>query len=330
VAGPLVDRFGRVHTDVRLSVTDRCNLRCSYCLPEEKASWLPGGDILTFDEMARVAAVARQLGVRTVRLTGGEPLLRQGIAELVARLDSLGFDDLSLTTNGVRLARMAGDLAAAGLRRVNVSCDSLTADRFREITRRDVLAQVLEAMDVAEASGLTPVKVNVVVIGGVNDDEVLDFAAFARRTGRVVRFIEYMPLDAGRAWQRPVVVPGREILGRIAARWPLAPIGKVGDDPAPADRYRFLDGGGEIAVISSVTDPFCGSCDRLRVTADGAIRNCLFAATEWSLRDAMRSGCSDDELALLFREAVWQKLPGHGIGDVDFVPPARTMSQIGG
>jgi cyclic pyranopterin phosphate synthase len=328
--GPLVDGFGRVHTDLRMSLTDRCNFRCRYCLPEEGASWLPTGDILSFAEIVRVASVARELGVASVRLTGGEPLVRPGVAELVRMVAEVGFEDLSLTTNGVRLARLADDLARAGLGRVNVSCDSLRRDRFRQITGRDALPQVLAAMDAAEAAGLAPVKVNVVVMVGVNDDEVLDFAAYARRSGRTVRFIEFMPLDAAHAWERPLVLSGEEIVRRIDACWPLVPVGGREGDAAPADRFRFLDGRGEIGVIPTVTNPFCGGCNRLRITADGAVRNCLFAPREWSLRDAMRSGCSDRDLSLLLREAVWQKLPGHGIDEPGFLRPARTMSQIGG
>lgn len=328
--GPLVDRFGRVHTDLRVSLTDRCNFRCLYCLPDEAATWLPGEEILTLPEIVRMASVARRLGVTTLRLTGGEPLTRADVPELVGALHDVGFDDLSLTTNGVGLPRLAAALAAAGLRRVNVSCDSLQRERFRQITRRDALPRVLRAMDAAEQEGLTPVKVNVVVVVGVNDDEVLDFAAFARRTGRVVRFIEYMPLDAGHAWERPAVLPGEQILERIGARWPLEPVPRGDGDPSPADRYRFVDGAGEIGVITSVTNAFCGTCNRLRITADGAIRNCLFASREWSARDAMRAGCDDEELALLLRQAVWQKLPGHGIDEPGFLQPTRTMSQIGG
>jgi cyclic pyranopterin phosphate synthase len=328
--GPLVDRFGRVHTDLRISLTDRCNFRCRYCLPEEEATWLPSDQILSFEEIARAASVARELGVQTLRLTGGEPLVRAGVAEVVRMVADLGFEDLSLTTNGLRLARLANELARAGLRRVNVSCDSLRRDRFREITRRDALPQVLAAMDAAEAAGLAPVKVNVVVMVGVNDDEVLDFAHYARRTGRAVRFIEYMPLDAAHAWERPLVLAGEEIVRRIDACWPLLALGTRDDDAAPADRFRFVDGKGEIGVITSVTDPFCGRCNRLRITADGAIRNCLFAQQEWSLREAMRSGCSDRDLSLLLRQAVWEKLPGHGTDHAGFLRPARTMSQIGG
>ncbi len=327
--GPLIDPFGRVHADLRISLTDRCNFRCLYCLPEAEPEWLPREDVLTFPEIARVAAVARRLGVGALRLTGGEPLTRAGVPDLVRMLRPLRFYDLSLTTNGLGLARLADDLSGAGLRRVNVSCDSLRRDRFSEMTRRDALPQVLDAIDAAERAGLTPVKVNVVVMRGVNDDEVLDFADYARRTGRVVRFIEYMPLDAGHGWERAQVLPGEEIVRTIAARWPLLPVGRS-EDPAPADRFRFVDGNGEIGVITSVTNAFCGTCNRLRITADGAVRNCLFATQEWSLRDAMRAGCSDEELSLLLRQAVWQKLPGHGIDDPGFLRPTRTMSQIGG
>ena len=328
VTGDLVDSFGRVHADLRISVTDRCNLRCVYCMPED-LPWLPREEILSFEEIERVARVARDLGVTAVRLTGGEPLVRARLPVLVRKLGALGFEDLSMTTNGLGLPHLADELAAAGLRRVNVSCDSLRPDRFEAVTGRDALAQVLEAMDVAEQAGLTPLKVNVVLMQGVNDDEVLDFADFARATGRVVRFIEYMPLDAGRHWERPDVVPGEEILRRVNASWPLEPVA-AGGDPAPAQRWRFVDGGGEIGVITSVTQAFCGTCNRLRLTADGAVRNCLFAVQEWSARDLMRNGAGDDDLAHLIRRAVWAKLPGHGINEPDFLRPARSMSMIGG
>jgi cyclic pyranopterin phosphate synthase len=235
-----------------------------------------------------------------------------------------------MTTNGSGLARMAPELAAAGLMRVNISCDSLKPERFAGIRRRGVLATVLEAMEAAERAGLTPVKVNVVVMAGVNDDEIVDLAAFARDTGRVVRFIEFMPLDAGEAWERSKVVAGEEILARISDVWPLEPASERAGDAAPADRYRFVDGGGEIGVITSVTRAFCGSCNRLRLTADGAIRNCLFANGEHPVRDLLRSGGNDAELALLFRQAVWAKRAGHGINDPSFLRPARSMSMIGG
>lgn len=327
-SGPLVDRHGRVHDDVRLSVTDRCNLRCVYCMPMEGMTFVPRSEVLTFEEIQRVAGVLRDLGVRSVRFTGGEPLVRRGIADLVAKVASLGFDDVSLTTNAILLADMAEELHAAGLQRVNVSCDSLRPERFAAIRRRGQLDPVLRAMDVAEEAGLAPVKVNVVLLRGENDDEVLDFAAFARATGRVVRFIEYMPLDAEGAWGREKLVPGHEVLERIGRVWPLEPVGA--DGPAPAERYRFADGEGEIGVISTVTAPFCGTCNRLRLTADGAIRNCLFSDDEISVRDVMRRGGSDHHVALAVRASVWGKLPGHGINEPGFLRPARSMSMIGG
>lgn len=329
VDGPLVDRHGRVHDDLRLSVTDRCNLRCVYCMPIQGMTFLPRAEILTFEEIVRVAGVARELGVRSVRFTGGEPLVRRGISTLVERVAALGFEDVALTTNGILLAPIAEALAAAGIRRVNVSCDSLRPERFAAIRRRGELDVVLDAMAAAEAAGLAPLKVNVVLLRGQNDDELLDFAAFARETGRVVRFIEYMPLDAEGAWNRHQLVPGREVVERIDEVWPLQAVRAPGD-PAPADRYRFADEKGEIGVISTVTEPFCGTCNRLRLTADGAIRNCLFSDTEHSVRDLLRSGGSDEDVAMLLRRAVWGKLPGHGINEPGFLRPRRSMSMIGG
>ncbi len=329
--GPLVDRFGRVHRDMRLSVTDRCNFRCVHCLPEEGVTFLPRSEVLGFDEIVRAADVARSLGITSIRITGGEPLLRHGLPDLVGRLAALGFEDLSLTTNGTELARLAPALAAAGLDRVNVSCDSLRPARFARIRRRGRLGPVLAAMDAAEAAGLGPVKVNVVPIAGVNDDEIESFARFARDRGRIVRFIEFMPLDGEGTWRRDQVVPADAVLGRIHARWPLEAVPALGADrSAPAERYRFTDGGGEIGVIASVTRPFCGTCDRLRLTADGSLRNCLFAHEELSVRDLLRGGGSDRDVAHLFRRAVWSKLPGHGINDPTFLRPSRSMSMIGG
>jgi cyclic pyranopterin phosphate synthase len=328
--GALVDTFGRIHSDLRISVTDRCNFRCSYCMPVEDMKWLPRDGILTYEEIERVAKVLKGLGVTAVRLTGGEPLVRADLPALVRKLSALGFDDLSLTTNGVGLPHLAGPLYDAGLRRVNVSCDSLDRERFATITRRDALDAVLAGMDAADAVGLAPVKVNVVLMRGVNDTEVVDFAAFARETGRPVRFIEYMPLDSAHAWERPDVVPSREIVERIDAVFPLEAMGSRDDDPAPADRYRFADGSGEIGVIASVTDAFCGTCNRLRLTADGALRNCLFATQESSVRDLIRSDGSDADLEALCRQVVWSKAAGHGIDTAGFTPPERSMSQIGG
>lgn len=331
VWGPLVDSFGRVHRDLRLSVTDRCNFRCTYCLPAEGATFRPRADLLTVDELVRVASVARRLGITSVRITGGEPLVRPGLVSLVEQLDRLGFEDISLTTNAVRLGPMAGELAMAGLRRVNVSCDSLRPDRFAAIRRRGSLGPVLAGMDAAEAAGLAPLKVNVVVMAGVNDDEVVDFADFARRTGRQVRFIEFMPLDEERQWDRAQVVPARQVLQAIDARWPLRAVEGSAQSAAPAVDYRFADGApGGIGVVASVTEPFCGRCDRIRVTADGALRNCLFSDDERSLRAALRSGGTDDDLAGLFHQAVAVKRAGHAMDEPGFLRPRRSMSMIGG
>jgi len=326
--GPLVDRYGRVHNDLRISVTDRCNLRCVYCMSEEGMTFLPRTALLTFEEMTRVARVAHELGVTSIRLTGGEPLVRKGLPTLVAMLAAIGFEDVALTTNGMQLAGMAEALVAAGLTRVNVSCDSLRAERFESIRRRGDLATVLNAMSVAEAVGLTPLKVNVVLLRDTNDDEILDFAEFARQTGRIVRFIEFMPLDAQGEWDRSRLVPGHEVFNRVNAAWPLEAVGEGG--PAPAERFRFLDGRGEIGLISSVTQPFCGTCNRLRLTADGAIRNCLFSDDENTVRDVVRAGGSDAEIAHLLRSAVWAKFPGHAINEPEFLRPVRSMSMIGG
>lgn len=330
VEGPLIDKNGRIHTDLRISVTDRCNLRCVYCMPEEGVPFMPRSEILTFEEIERVALVAHRLGVRSVRLTGGEPLLRKGIVDLVEMIARIGFDDVALTTNGMALERYAEQLLAVGLRRVNISCDSLRPDRFAQIRRRGELATVLSAMDAAERVGLTPLKVNVVTMAGINDDEIVDFADFGRRTGRVVRFIEYMPLDADAAWQRDQVVPSEHVLRTINDCWPLEPHPETLGDPAPAERFRFVDGQGEIGVVASVTRPFCGTCNRLRLTADGSVRNCLFSDNEVSLRDIARRGGNDEEIEQAFRRSVWDKLPGHGINDPDFLRPARSMSMIGG
>ena len=321
--GPLVDPFGRVHDDLRISVTDRCNLRCTYCMPEEGMTFLPRSELLSFDEIVRVARVAKSLGVQQIRLTGGEPLVRKGLPDLVTRLAAIGFEDIALTTNGMLLAEAAAALAAAGLRRVNVSCDSLRPERFGSIRRRGDLDTVLGAMDAAERAGLSPLKVNVVLLRGRNDDEILDLAAFARDTGRIVRFIEFMPLDAQGNWDRGQLVPGREVFERITAAWPLEPADHhVG--PAPAERFRFTDGRGEIGLISSVTQPFCGTCNRLRLTADGAIRNCLFSNDETVVRDALRGGGADDDVALLLRAAVWGQAarPRHQRARI---PPPRSF-----
>ena len=328
VGGELVDAYGRVATDLRISVTDRCDLRCTYCMPAEGLDWLPAEELLRFDEIERLARVLVGLGVRTVRLTGGEPLVRPRLAELVEGLARLGLDDLALTTNGTTLARHAAALAAAGLDRVNVSLDSLVSHRFAEITRRDALDRVLAGIDAATEAGLAPVKVNVVVVAGTNDDEVVDFAAFARRTGCDVRFIENMPLGAGGRWVASSVVPAEQVLATVHDRFPLEALER---GSAPAASYRFVDGApGRVGVVASVTEPFCDRCDRLRLTSDGQLRTCLFAHVETDLRTPLRNGASDDELAEVVRGAVAAKGPGHAIGAAGFEQPVRVMSRIGG
>jgi GTP 3',8-cyclase len=327
--GPLVDRYGRVHNDLRISVTDRCNLRCVYCMPEEGMTFMARSELLSFEEICRIARVAHELGVNSIRLTGGEPLVRKDLPSLIKSLAQLGFEDLALTTNGMQLAKSATQLASAGLKRVNVSCDSLRTDRFRAIRRRGELRTVLHAMDVAEKVGLKPLKVNVVLLRGNNDDEILDFATFARDTGRIVRFIEFMPLDAQGQWDRSKLVPGQEVFERISQVWPLESV-DGNEGPAPAERFRFADGTGEIGLISSVTQPFCGTCNRLRLTADGSFRNCLFSDDEYNVRDVMRDGGDDSQIEVMLRHAVWAKFPGHAINEPGFLRPARSMSMIGG
>jgi cyclic pyranopterin phosphate synthase len=325
--GPLIDGFGRVHRDLRISITDRCNFRCSYCMPEEGMRWLPRREVLTFEEIERVARVfVERFGFDAIRITGGEPTVRAHLPVLIGKLARLDVD-LSMTTNGATLASAAADLRAAGLRRLNISCDSLRADRFERLTRRDELANVLAGVDAAIAAGLDPVKVNVVVMRGVNDDELVEFARFGRERGVTVRFIEFMPLDADERWNRSLVVPRDEIVAAVDAVFPLEPIGR---EHQPAEQYRFRDGGGVVGVIPSVTDAFCGSCDRVRLTAEGGLRNCLFALDETDLRAVMRSGGTDDDLAGAIGANVAAKWAGHAIGQVHFIRPARSMSQIGG
>ena len=327
VGGELMDGFGRVHRDLRISVTDRCNFRCRYCMPAEGLEWLPRDGLLSFEEISRVASLmVDRFGIRSIRLTGGEPTVRAKLPDLVRLLSPLPVD-LALTTNGATLRLLAAELAEAGLGRINVSLDSLRRDRFEELTLRDGLARVLDGIEAALAAGLSPVKVNVVVMRGVNDDELVDFARFGRELGVTVRFIEFMPLDAEEAWSEAAVVSQEEILATISAVYPLEPPARSN---APATRFRYMDGGGEIGVVASVTQSFCDSCDRIRLTADGQFRNCLFAIEEFDLRGLLRSGASDDEVADLVERAVAAKWAGHGIGRVDFIRPARSMSQIGG
>jgi GTP 3',8-cyclase len=328
-AGPLLDTFGRVADDLRISVTDRCNFRCTYCMPAEGLAWLPRSEILSFEELTRALAVFVRLGVRSIKVTGGEPTVRADLPTLVRMFRDVGPElDISITTNGVLLDRLAEPLAEAGVDRATVSCDSLMRHRFAEMTRRDALDKVLAGLKAAEAAGLTPIKINAVVIGGTNDDEVVEFARWSRETGYEVRFIEYMPLDADHAWERAKVVPSRQILERIDAVYPIETVGH-GNEPAAS--YRFADGAsGRIGVIAAVTEPFCSTCNRLRLTAEGMVRACLFALEETDLRAPMRSGASDDELERLIRETVWAKWSGHRIDHPDFVQPQRSMSMIGG
>ena len=328
-SGPLVDQFGRVADDLRISVTDRCNFRCTYCMPAEGLAWLPKSEILSFEELARLLGIFVGLGVRSIKVTGGEPLVRADLPTLVRMFREVGPDlDISLTTNGVLLDQQAEALAAAGVNRATVSVDSLLQHRFLEMTRRDALDKVLAGLRAAEAAGLTPIKINCVVIGGTNDGELIDFARWSRETGYEVRFIEYMPLDAQHEWERAKVVPGAQILDAISARFPLE---AVGNGSEPASLYRFADGApGAIGVINSVTEPFCDTCNRLRLTAEGFVRACLFAMEETELREPMRCGADDDELAALIRASVWGKWSGHRVNHPDFVQPARSMSMIGG
>jgi cyclic pyranopterin phosphate synthase len=325
---PLIDGFDRTVRDLRVSVTDRCNFRCTYCMPAEGMVWQARDELLTFEEITRIVSVFTRLGVTGVRLTGGEPTVRAHLPVLVGMLDRLDpRPDLAITTNGATLRLVAEDLRAAGMDRVNVSCDSLRRERFAEMTRRDALPAVLDGLAAAQEVGFDPVKLNCVLIRGVNDDEIVDFARFGREHGVGVRFIEFMPLDADGRWQRDAVVPSTEVLDRIAATFPIE---AVAHGPEPASRFRYTDGAGEVGVIASVTQPFCASCDRVRVTADGQFRTCLFALEETDLRAIVRGGGSDEELEAAIRKAVAGKWAGHAIGQVTFVRPPRSMSQIGG
>jgi cyclic pyranopterin phosphate synthase len=345
---PLVDPFQRRVKDLRISITDRCNFRCTYCMPAEGMEWLDRAYLLTYEEQTRVARICvERWGFEAIRITGGEPTMRAHLPRLFELLAPLG-TDLAMTTNGVRLPELAHDLAAAGLRRVNVSIDSLQRDTFLALTRRDELHRVLAGIDAALDAGLAPVKLNCVVIRGVNDGEVVDLAAFGRAKGVGVRFIEFMPLDAGGGWTMDQVVPAREILQKIHSFFPLAAqpsphqtpwsggdADLAGDAPThahpePAECLSYADGQGDVGVIASVTEPFCGDCDRVRITADGKFRSCLFALEESDLRAVLRAGGNDDDVALVIERAVGTKWAGHRIGQVEFVRPARSMSQIGG
>ena len=319
----LIDAFGRVHSDLRVSLTDRCQLRCTYCMPEEGLAW--ARDVLSAQEYARVIRVAVREGITEVRLTGGEPLLRRDLLEIV---ESIDVPDLSLTTNGMGLARLAPDLKRAGLQRVNISVDTLRADRFRMLTRRDGHAAVLEGVRAAKEAGLLPVKVNTVLMRGVNDDEVLDLVQWAREEDVELRFIEHMPLGPEGAWSRDEVVTAEEILATLRSAYAVEPVGHR--EHAPAELFTLDGNGPRVGVIASVTQPFCGDCDRLRLTADGHLRACLFSRDEDDLRPLLRGGAGDDDLAAKLHAVVAGKGAGHGIGLPGFLPPPRTMSEIGG
>jgi GTP 3',8-cyclase len=327
-AHDLVDPFGRVVRDLRISVTDRCNFRCTYCMPEEGMQWMPRSDILTFEEIERLARICvERFGFGGIRLTGGEPTVRAHIVTLVAKLSQLGID-LAMTTNGATLRHSARDLRDAGLNRLNISLDTLDRAKFERMTRRDELHNVLAGIEAAQDAGFSPVKINTVVERGVNDDEIVDLARFGREHGLEVRFIEFMPLDASDAWKRNQVVGQDEIVATLAAEWPLEQVPARG--AAPADRWRYVDGSGVVGVIPTVTKPFCGDCDRVRLTADGQFRTCLFATDEFDLRELLRNGGSDADIEACIEAAVGTKWAGHQINQVNFIRPARTMSQIGG
>ncbi len=346
----LVDAHGRILTDLRVSITDRCNFRCLYCLPETEAAenfyrgrwanmpesapiarqWQPRSKILTFEEIERVVRVAVGLGIQKVRLTGGEPLLRQNIETLVARIAKIpGITDLALTSNGFLFPEKGRALSEAGLRRISFSLDSLDRANFQKITGRDGLAEVLGSIRLARELGMEPVKVNAVIIRGINDHEIEALANFAREEDLALRFIEFMPLDSARAWLKELVMPGREILQRLQSRHELRPAPSKNPSET-AKRWQFADGRGEIGLISPVSEPFCGHCNRLRLTADGKIRTCLFSVVEHDLRSRLRSGVADEDIAEFLQSVVWQKEERHHIGEPEFVAPERSMSCIGG
>jgi GTP 3',8-cyclase len=328
----LPDSFGRIATDLRVSLTDRCNLRCAYCMPPEGLDWLPKTDQLTDDEVVRLVRIGvERLGIREVRFTGGEPLLRRGLAGIVARTAALRpRPEISLTTNAIGLERTAATLRAAGLDRINVSLDTLRPETFRKLARRDRLPDVLDGLAAAAQAGLRPVKVNAVLMRDLNDDEAVPLLRYCLDRGYELRFIEQMPLDAQHGWKRAEMVTAEEILAALGREFTLTP-----DDPrqrgsAPAEAFLVDGGPARVGVIASVTRPFCGTCDRVRLTADGQVRNCLFARSESDLRGPMRAGADDAELAAAWRRAVAVKLPGHGINDPSFLQPDRPMSAIGG
>jgi GTP 3',8-cyclase len=327
----LIDQYGRVASDLRVSLTDRCNLRCEYCMPAEGLDWLPTPEVLTDDEVVRLITIAVEtLGVTEVRFTGGEPLIRRGFVGIVRRVAALPHaPSMAVTTNGLGLDKVAGALVAAGLSRVNVSLDTVRPETFHRITRRDRLSDVIRGIETADAAGLRPVKINAVLLRGVNDGEAPELLRWCLDRGYELRFIEQMPLDAQHGWNRESMITADEIQERLAAEFVLEPSDESRGS-APAERFLVDGGPATVGIIASVTRPFCGDCDRVRVTADGNVRNCLFAREESDLRSALRTGASDAEIADRWRVAMWGKRPGHGIDDPAFLQPARPMSAIGG
>ncbi|MGA5761074.1 GTP 3',8-cyclase MoaA [Nonomuraea bangladeshensis] len=328
----LRDSFGRVATDLRVSLTDKCNLRCTYCMPPEGLDWLPSAQLLTADEIVRLVGVGvERLGITEVRYTGGEPLLRRELADIVARTAALEpRPQISLTTNGIGLARLAGTLADAGLDRVNVSLDTLDAATFKRLAHRDRHADVIAGLAAADRAGLRPVKINSVLMRGVNEHEAVPLLRWSLEQGYELRFIEQMPLDAQHGWSREAMVTADEILGLLSEAFDLTPDDQEERGSAPAERFLVDGGPARVGVIGSVTRPFCGACDRVRLTADGQIRNCLFATEESDLKTALRAGATDEELAARWQAAVARKRAGHGIDDPSFLQPSRPMSAIGG
>ena len=328
---PLVDTFGRVHTNLRISVTDRCNIRCFYCMPNENVQFRPRDELLTFEEIERFVRVVAGMGVHKLRLTGGEPLVRAELHKLVGKLAVVpGIRDIALTTNGILLAEQVDDLRRAGLRRLNISLDTLSDETFRRISRRDGLDRVLAGIFAAKRAGFEKIRLNTVAIRGITDDEIVPLGRFAREHDLELRFIEFMPLDAEQHWQSDQVLDGDEIRARLEdAFGPLIPESRP-DPSQPAMDFRFADGGGRIGFINPVSHPFCGDCNRLRLTAEGKIRNCLFSTVEWDARELLRAGVADEAIAQLVRDCVHAKKAGHGIDSPDFVRPERAMYQIGG
>ncbi len=325
----LHDKFGRQITDLRISVTDRCNFRCVYCRSADPENYRDHDELLSWAELSRLARIFKTLGIRKMRVTGGEPLVRPGVEEFISHLRDLGVEDISMTTNGHLLSERSARLVSAGLQRINISLDSLDATKFERITRTKSFASVMKGIDAMQASGLAPAKINAVLVRGINDDEVGDFASFARERGVVMRFIEFMPLDADHHWKRSSVVPAAEVYGRIHARWPLEEIPHHYSETAR--KYRFVDGApGEIGLIAPVTQPFCGHCSRIRLTADGKIRTCLFSKEDHDLRSLLREGASDEDVVAYITSVVMEKEEGHRINETDFRPPSRSMVFIGG